>query len=81
MLRPVERATGYARLGSGRIAYEVAVHLAIRITALAGRGEILVSRTVKDLVVGSDLGFDDRGTHHLKGIEGERQILSVRRAA
>ncbi|MDP9342379.1 MAG: adenylate/guanylate cyclase domain-containing protein [Actinomycetota bacterium] len=59
----------------------IAVHLASRIMALAGRGEILVSRTVKDLVVGSDLAFEDRGSHHLKGIEGEWQLLAVRAAA
>ncbi len=59
----------------------IAVHLASRIMALAGRGEILVSRTVKDLVVGSDLTLEDRGSHHLKGIEGDWQILAVRRAA
>jgi class 3 adenylate cyclase len=56
----------------------MAVHLAARIMALAGEGEILVSRTVRDLVVGSDLSFEDRGTHHLKGIEGEWQLLAVR---
>ena len=57
----------------------MAVHLAARIVAGAGEGEVLVSRTVKDLVVGSDLAFDDHGMHHLKGIDGEWQLL--RRAA
>ena len=47
----------------------LAVHLAARIMALAGAGEILVSRTVRDLVVGSELSFADRGEHELKGIE------------
>jgi class 3 adenylate cyclase len=56
----------------------MAVHLAARITALAGEGEILVSRTVRDLVVGSDLVFEDRGTHRLKGMDGEWQLLAVR---
>jgi len=55
----------------------MAVHLAARILSVADAGEILVSRTVKDLVVGSDLSFDDRGMHRLKGIEGEWQLLSV----
>jgi len=36
-----------------------------------------VSNTVKDLVIGSDIGFEDRGTHALKGIEGEWQLYSV----
>ena len=53
------------------------MHLTARIMALAGKGEILVSRTVRDLVVGSDLRFEDRGMHPLKGIEGEWQLLAV----
>jgi class 3 adenylate cyclase len=56
----------------------MAVHLAARIMAVANGGEILVSRTVKDLVVGSDLVFEDRGVHQLKGVEGEWQLLAVR---
>jgi class 3 adenylate cyclase len=58
----------------------MAVHLAARIMAMAGDGEILVSRTVKDLVVGSDLSFDDRGTHQLKGIESDWQLFAIRDA-
>jgi class 3 adenylate cyclase len=46
----------------------LAVHLAARIMSLAGPGEILVSRTVRDLVIGSELTFTDRGEHRLKGI-------------
>jgi class 3 adenylate cyclase len=56
----------------------MAVHLAARIMTLAGEGEILVSRTVRDLVVGSDMLFEDRGTHHLKSIDGAWQIMAVR---
>ncbi len=55
----------------------VAVHLASRVMSAAAPGEIMVSRTVKDLVVGSDIGFADRGSHHLKGIEGEWQLYAV----
>lgn len=55
----------------------VAVHLGARIMAVAGAGEILVSRTVKDLVIGSSLTFEDRGIHALKGIEGEWRLYSV----
>ncbi len=55
----------------------IAVHLAARIMAEAGAGEILVSRTVRDLVVGSDIAFQDRGNHTLKGIEGDWQLYSV----
>jgi class 3 adenylate cyclase len=45
--------------------------------AAAGSGEILVSRTVKDLVIGSSIAFEDRGAHRLKGIEGEWPLYSV----
>ena len=55
----------------------IAVHLAARIMADAEPDEILVSRTVQDLVVGSDLTFADRGMRELKGIEGEWQLLAV----
>ena len=55
----------------------VAVHLASRVMSAAAPGQIMVSRTVKDLVVGSGIAFLDRGAHHLKGIEGEWQLYSV----
>ena len=46
----------------------IAVHIASRVSALAGADEILVSRTVRDLVAGSSLQFDERGKHSLKGL-------------
>ena len=46
--------------------------------ALAGPGEVLVSSTVKDLVAGSGIEFDDRGTHQLKGVPGEWRLLAVK---
>lgn len=55
----------------------VAVHIGARVSALAGPGEILVSRTVKDLVVGSGLGFSDRGSHQLKGLPEEWHVYAV----
>ncbi|MDX1468409.1 MAG: adenylate/guanylate cyclase domain-containing protein [Acidimicrobiia bacterium] len=55
----------------------LAVHLGARIMAAAAAGEILVSRTVKDLVIGSSLQFVDRGVHALKGIDGEWQLYAV----
>jgi class 3 adenylate cyclase len=55
----------------------VAVHLASRVSALAGPGEVLVTSTVKDLVIGSDLQFVDRGRHSLKGVPGEWQLLAA----
>jgi class 3 adenylate cyclase len=46
----------------------IGVHIAARVSALAGAGEVLVSRTVKDLVAGSGLAFEARGSHELKGV-------------
>ena len=56
----------------------IAVHIAARIMALAGAGEVLVSSTVKDLVVGSELRFDERGSHALKGVPGEWRVFAAR---
>jgi class 3 adenylate cyclase len=55
----------------------IAVNLAARIMALAPNGSVAVSRTVKDLVAGSNLSFSDLGTHELKGVPGEWQIYQV----
>lgn len=57
----------------------IAVHIGARVAALAAPGEVLVSSTVKDLVAGSGLEFDDRGMHALKGIPGEWRLFAVRR--
>ena len=54
------------------------VHIAARIEALAEPGEVLVSRTVTDLVVGSGIAFDDRGDHDLKGVPGTWKLFAVR---
>jgi pimeloyl-ACP methyl ester carboxylesterase len=55
----------------------LAVHIGARVVALAGPGEVLVSRTVKDLVVGSGIQFSDRGTHELKGVPDTWQLYAV----
>jgi pimeloyl-ACP methyl ester carboxylesterase len=55
----------------------MAVHLAARVQATAKPGEVLTSGTVKDLVVGSGLAFEDRGTHVLKGVPGEWPLYAV----
>lgn len=55
----------------------IAVHIGARIADLAGPGEVLTSSTVRDLVAGSGLKFEDRGTHRLKGVPGEWQILEA----
>jgi class 3 adenylate cyclase len=56
----------------------IAVHIAARVQTAAAPGEVLVSRTVNDLVVGSGIGFDDRGARALKGVPGEWQLFAVR---
>ena len=55
----------------------IAVHTGARVTAQAGAGEVLVSQTVKDLVAGSGIELEDRGTHELKGIPGEWRLYAV----
>jgi class 3 adenylate cyclase len=55
----------------------IAVHIGARIAALAAPGEVLVSSTVKDLVAGSGLSFQDHGTHFLKGVPGEWRLYSA----
>ena len=55
-----------------------AVHLAARVMANAAAGEVLVSRTVHDLVTGSDYVLEDRGAHSLRGMTGEWQLFAVR---
>ena len=55
----------------------LAVHIAARVAALAGAGEVLVSGTVKDLLAGSGLAFDDRGERQLKGVPGSWRIYAV----
>ena len=55
----------------------IAVHIGARIGALAAPDEVLVSRTVSDLVAGSGLRFEGRGTHRLKGVPGSWQLLAA----
>jgi class 3 adenylate cyclase len=55
----------------------MAVHIAARVEALAAPGEVLVSRTVVDLIVGSGTEFTDRGEHELKGVPGTWRIFAV----
>jgi class 3 adenylate cyclase len=56
----------------------IAVHIGARVAAVARPGEVLVSRTVKDLVAGSGIELDDRGEHELKGIPGGWQLFAVK---
>ena len=55
----------------------IAVHIGARVAAVAAAGEVLVSRTVKDLVAGSGIVFADRGSHALKGVADEWQLYAV----
>ncbi|MEJ2436289.1 MAG: adenylate/guanylate cyclase domain-containing protein, partial [Pseudolabrys sp.] len=55
----------------------IAVHIASRVAGLGKADDVIVSRTVKDLVAGSGLGFDDYGTHSLKGMPDAWQLYRV----
>jgi class 3 adenylate cyclase/pimeloyl-ACP methyl ester carboxylesterase len=55
----------------------LAVHIGARVGALAGAGEIVVSSTVKELVIGSDMQFTDRGEHELKGVPGSWHLYTL----
>ncbi len=55
----------------------IAVHIGARVAAEAGSGEVLVSSTVRDLVAGSGIGFEDRGEAALKGVPGEWRLFAV----
>jgi pimeloyl-ACP methyl ester carboxylesterase len=56
----------------------IAVHIAARVAATADAGEVVVSQTVKDLVAGSGIEFDDRGVHELRGLPEARRLFTVR---
>jgi class 3 adenylate cyclase len=64
------------RLDGGQVA-GLAVHIGARVMAEAEPGEVLVSGTVKDLVIGSGLAFADRGTRPLRGVPGTWSLFAV----
>src|SRR5215207_7571469 len=68
--------TGEVERRRGGIA-GIGVHIAARVNGLAGAGEVLVSRTVRDLVTGSGLSFVERGAHSLKGVPDQWEILEA----
>jgi len=70
--------TGECELVGGKIG-GIAVHIGARVAALAQSGEVLVSTTVRDLVAGSGLQFEDRGVHTLKGVPGNWSLYAVAR--
>jgi len=68
--------TGECEVSDGKVV-GIAVSIGARISSLAGPGEILVSSTVKDLVAGSGLRFEDRGEHQLKGIPEAWRVFAL----
>ena len=68
--------TGECEVADGKVA-GIAVSIGARIASTAEPSEVLVSSTVKDLVAGSGLSFDDRGTYELKGVPGDWRLYSV----
>src|SRR2546427_645547 len=71
--------TGECELVDGKVA-GIAVHTGVRVASQADPGEVLVSSTVKDLVAGSGIQFEDRGVAELKGIPGEWRLFAVERS-
>ena len=71
--------TGECELVDGKVA-GIAVNIGARVAAEAGGGEVLVSQTVRDLVAGSGIDFDERGDHELRGIPGAWRLYRVRTA-
>jgi class 3 adenylate cyclase len=71
--------TGECRRVEDKLA-GIAVNVGARVSAAADPGELLVSGTVKDLVAGSEIEFEDRGVHELKGVPGEWRLYAVRAA-
>jgi class 3 adenylate cyclase len=69
--------TGEMEHGSAGEVRGIAVHTGARVAALAGPGEILVSRTIRDLVAGAPIQLESRGSHQLKGVPGSWEVFAV----
>jgi len=69
--------TGEMEHGPGGEVRGIAVHTGARVAALAGAGEILVSRTIRDLVAGAPIRPQSRGVYELKGVPGSWQVFAV----
>ena len=76
LIRFDHRGSGISEL-RGEEATGMAVHIGARVSAIAGTGEVLVSSTVRDVVVGSGIKFDDRGEHELKGVPEKLRLFAV----
>ena len=70
--------TGECDVVDGKIG-GIAVHIAARVAAQAAPGEVLVSQTVRDLVAGCGLAFEERGATELRGVPGEWRLYAVTR--
>jgi class 3 adenylate cyclase len=68
--------TGRCELSDGDVT-GIAVHVAARVLAAAEAGEVLVSGTIRDVLLGSEFKFEDRGRHQLKGVDGEWPLVAV----
>jgi class 3 adenylate cyclase len=55
----------------------IGVHIGARVSAPAGPNDVLVSSTLRDLVIGSGIEFEDRGTHELKGVPGDWRLFAI----
>ncbi len=62
---------------AGCAARGLAAHVAARVAALAGPGEVLVTSTTQESADGSSLEFEDRGSHELKGVKGRRAVFAL----
>jgi len=69
--------TGEMEHGPGGEVRGIAVHTGARVAALAGPGEVLVSRTIRDLVAGAPIRLESRGSHELKGLPGSWEVFAV----
>jgi class 3 adenylate cyclase len=72
--------TGEVEMGPGDVR-GLAVHVASRILSLAGDGDVYISATTRELIAGSNLVFEDKGEHELKGISGPRRVYALARPA
>lgn len=70
---------GECELAGGRVS-GISVHVGARVVAEASPGEVLLSRTLRDLVAGSDIRLRDRGMQVLKGVPGDRQLYALEQA-
>ncbi len=68
--------TGEVEMSAGDVR-GVVVHMVARMMALGGAGDVVVSTTVRDVLDGTDLAFEDFGRHELKGLPGERQLFRI----